>query len=42
VIINQGDTPFDSVAHLKFRESIGKVLPPAVNRVKELMKVSSK
>lgn len=42
VIINQGDTPFDAVAHLRFRQAIGEVLPPAVNRLKELMKVSYK
>jgi len=40
VIINQGETPFDSVCHLRFKESIGEVLPPAVARLKELMKVS--
>jgi NAD-dependent SIR2 family protein deacetylase len=33
VIINQGDTPFDAVAHLRFRQAIGEVLPPAVNRL---------
>lgn len=38
VIINQGETPFDRVAHLRFWEGIGEVLPPAVATLKELMK----
>jgi NAD-dependent SIR2 family protein deacetylase len=38
VIINQGETPFDRVAHLRFLENIGEVLPEAVIRLKELMK----
>lgn len=37
VIINQGDTPFDRYAHLRFYEKIGDVLPPAVKRLKILM-----
>ncbi|MBW1804424.1 MAG: NAD-dependent protein deacylase, partial [Deltaproteobacteria bacterium] len=37
VIINQGDTPFDHVASLRFHESIGDVLPRAVKRLKRLM-----
>jgi len=40
VIINQGETPFDRLAHLRFWEEIGKVLPPAVNRLKELIKIN--
>ena len=40
VIINQGETPFDRVAHLRFEEGIGEVLPPAVAQLKQLMKVS--
>lgn len=40
VIINQGETPFDRLAHLRFGEGIGEVLPPAVARLKELMKTS--
>jgi len=39
-IINQGETPFDRLAHLRFWEGIGKVLPPAVSQLKELMKIS--
>lgn len=38
VIINQGETPFDRLAHLRFREGIVEVLPPAIDRLKELMK----
>ena len=38
VIINQGETPFDENAHLRFNEEIGEVLPPAVARLKELLK----
>ncbi len=38
VIINQGETPMDRNCHLRFEEKIGEVLPPAVNRLKELMK----
>ncbi len=39
VIINQGETPFDASAHLRFDEKIGEVLPPAINRLKELLGV---
>ncbi len=37
VIINQGKTPFDRYAHLRFSEKIGEVLPEAVIRLKILM-----
>ena len=37
VIINRGETPLDRVAYLRFEEGIGEVLPPAVDRLKELM-----
>lgn len=37
VIINQGETPYDNRAHLRFFERIGEVLPPAVKRLKQLM-----
>ena len=37
VIINQGETPFDSQAHMRFYEGIGDVLPRAVKRLKRLM-----
>jgi NAD-dependent protein deacetylase/lipoamidase len=39
VIINQGETPLDGAAHLRFEERISEVLPPAVARLKELMQV---
>ena len=38
VIMNQGETPYDRLAHLRFREAIGDVLPPAVEQLKGLMK----
>jgi NAD-dependent SIR2 family protein deacetylase len=37
VIINAGKTPFDTMAHIRFQEQIGEVLPPAVKRLKILM-----
>jgi NAD-dependent deacetylase len=37
VIINRGETPLDSAAHLRFEEKITDVLPPAVARLKEIM-----
>ena len=41
VIINQGETPFDENSHLRFTEKIGEVLPPAIARLKELLKTAS-
>ena len=37
VIINQGETPLDQNAHLRFYEGIGEVLPPAVALLKQKM-----
>ncbi len=37
VIINQGETPLDDEAHLRFREGISEVLPPAVTRLQRLL-----
>jgi NAD-dependent deacetylase len=37
VIINQGETPFDKNAHLRFDEKIGYVLPAAIKRLKEMI-----
>jgi len=37
VIINEGKTPFDRYAHLRFFEPIGAVVPRAVERLKVLM-----
>jgi NAD-dependent SIR2 family protein deacetylase len=41
VIINQGETPLDKECHLRFEEKIGDVLPPAVEKLKELMRNAS-
>jgi NAD-dependent SIR2 family protein deacetylase len=40
VIINQGETPFDRKAHLRFWEAIGAVLPPAVAQLQRLLRAS--
>jgi len=40
VIINKGETPFDSVCHLRFSEKTGDVLPQAVSELKKLMGIS--
>jgi NAD-dependent SIR2 family protein deacetylase len=37
VILNQGETPLDGMAHLRFHERAGKVLPDAVQILKGLM-----
>ncbi len=37
VIINQGETPLDRYAHLRFEEKIALVLPPAVDKLRQLM-----
>jgi NAD-dependent deacetylase len=36
VIINQGETPLDGMAQLRFDESIADVFPPAVQKLKEM------
>lgn len=38
VIINKGETPCDRLAHLRFEERVGEVLPPAVAQLKKLIK----
>lgn len=40
VIINRGETPLDRLAHLRFEEAIGYVLPPAVAQLKELVNIA--
>jgi len=40
VIVNQGETPLDHLADLRFNESISSVLPRAVERLKELIEFS--
>ena len=37
VIINKGETPYDSLVHLRFDEQIGRVLPPAIAKLKRLI-----
>lgn len=37
VILNQGDTPFDEHAYLRFYEKVGHILPLAVKRLKVLV-----
>lgn len=37
VIINQGETPYDPVCHLRFSERISEVLPPVVGLLKGWM-----
>jgi len=37
VIMNQGETPFDTHAHLRFTEGIGDVLPRVVKRLKKML-----
>lgn len=38
IILNQGETPYDRIADLRFSVSIADVLPPIVEKVKNLMK----
>jgi NAD-dependent deacetylase len=42
VIVNQGETPLDSGAHLRFQEKIGQVLPAAVERLRSLISSAEK
>jgi NAD-dependent deacetylase len=37
VIINSGETPFDNYAQLRFDEAIRDVMPPAIDRLKQLI-----
>jgi NAD-dependent SIR2 family protein deacetylase len=37
VIINQGETPLDGIAQLRFDEGIADVFPPAVQKLKEML-----
>ncbi len=37
VIVNQGETPFDSTTHLRFHESCGEVLSRSIGRLKEII-----
>jgi len=40
VIINQGETPFDHHANLRFNERVGDILPMAIKILKRLMGLS--
>jgi mono-ADP-ribosyltransferase sirtuin 6 len=40
VIINKGETHLDKNCHLRFEENIGEVLPPVVERLREIIKNS--
>lgn len=40
VIINQGETPLDKHCHLRFEESMGEVLPPAVDKLRGFLEHS--
>ncbi len=40
VIINKGETPFDSICHLRFDERIGDVLPQAVSELRKHMDIN--
>ena len=37
IILNQGETPYDDEADLRFSDQIGEVLPKIVERLKEMM-----
>jgi NAD-dependent SIR2 family protein deacetylase len=39
IILNKGETPYDGIADLRFLDQIGEVLPPIVEKVKELLKL---
>ena len=41
VLINQGKTPYDRTVTLRVRAGIGEVLPPAVERVKQVLEERS-
>jgi NAD-dependent SIR2 family protein deacetylase len=41
VIVNQGETPFDTTAHLRFHESVGEVLSSSIERLKEMIDADS-
>jgi NAD-dependent SIR2 family protein deacetylase len=37
IIINKGDTPYDSVADIRFDNKIEEVLPPIMEKVKNMV-----
>jgi NAD-dependent SIR2 family protein deacetylase len=40
IILNKGETPYDSVADLRFFNPISEVLPPLMEKVKRLMNIN--
>jgi NAD-dependent deacetylase len=38
VIINDGETPYDHLVHLRFKERVGEVLPTAVDQLDRLIR----
>ena len=38
VLVNQGETPYDEVVTLRVWTGIGDVIPPAVERLKQVLK----
>jgi NAD-dependent deacetylase len=40
IILNKGETPYDGIADLRFTDQIGDVLPPIVEKVKELLELN--
>ena len=39
LLVNQGETPYDEVVTLRVWTGIGEVIPPAVERLKQVLKV---
>ena len=39
LLVNQGETPYDEVVMLRVWTGIGDVIPPAVERLKQVLKV---
>lgn len=37
ILLNMGETPFDKLAHLRFWDKAGEIVPPIVERVKQKM-----
>lgn len=42
ILLNRGETPYDALAHLRIDAGIGEVLPPVVERVKQLLAASKR
>ena len=37
IIINKGETPYDNVADIKFDNKIEEILPPIMEKIKEMV-----